>query len=148
MAGRCNPNKAKIHRSYTVEEMAYLYSAHKNTIRAWIKNGLPVCDNKKPLLVLGSDLREFIRVKNKKNKRKCRLYEMYCFRCKSPQKPAGNMVEYKPTTGATGRLTGFCSSCDCMINKCIRFADYMKIQRYFTEETKTHKQVGFPPLKQ
>jgi len=68
MSGRCNPNKAKIHRSYTVEEIACLFSIHKNTVREWIKKGLPVCDNQKPMLILGAELREFIQAKNKKNK--------------------------------------------------------------------------------
>jgi transposase len=43
-----NPNKAKIYRSYTVEEIANLFCVHKNTVRAWLKAGLPICDDRKP----------------------------------------------------------------------------------------------------
>lgn len=148
MPGRCNPNRAKIHRSYTVEEVACLFTVHKNTVRAWIKAGLPICDDQKPMLILGLELREFIQAKNKKNKRKCKLYEMYCLRCKSSQKPAENMVEYEPISDATGRLMGLCSSCEGMINKYIKLADLAKIQQHFLEDTKTHSQEGLPPLKQ
>jgi len=37
MAKRLNPNLAKIHRNYTVEEVALLFSVHKNTVRSWVK---------------------------------------------------------------------------------------------------------------
>jgi transposase len=40
MAKRPNPNLAKIHRNYTVEEVANLFSVHKNTVRLWVKDGL------------------------------------------------------------------------------------------------------------
>jgi DNA-binding transcriptional MerR regulator len=60
MAKRVNPNLAKIHRAYTVEEVAYLYSVHKNTVRSWIKGGLIVITDKKPLLILGSELKVYL----------------------------------------------------------------------------------------
>jgi transposase len=40
MAKRPNPNLAKIHRNYTLEEVANLFSVHKNTVRLWVKGGL------------------------------------------------------------------------------------------------------------
>jgi len=148
MSKRLNPNKAKIHRSYTVEEIACLFSVHKNTVRMWVKAGLPVCDNQKPMLIIGAELREFIQVRNKKNKRKCKPYEMYCLRCKSPQKPAENMVDYEPITEGTGRLIGLCSCCECIINKYISLAGFEKIKHYFTDGTKAYKQEGLASLKQ
>ncbi len=136
MAKRLNPNMAKIHRSYTVEEVAGLFLVHKNTVRTWVKNeGLPVCDNQKPLLILGGDLRKFIKDRNNKRKRKCKPYEMYCVGCKLPRKPAENMVDYEPDTDTKGRLTGLCPFCGCIINKFISLAAYADIQQYFTDGT-------------
>ena len=40
-----NPRLAKIHRSYSVEEIARLFRVHKNTVRAWLRQGLP-CSKK------------------------------------------------------------------------------------------------------
>lgn len=149
MAKRLNPNRAKIHRSYTVEEISGLFTVHKNTVRGWVnKEGLLVCDNQKPMLILGSDLREFMQERNKKNKSKCKSHEMYCLRCKSPQKPAENMVDYEPITETTGRLIGLCSCCECVINKYISLVGFEKIKHYFTDGTKTYKQEGLAPLKQ
>lgn len=117
MGRTLNPNRAKLHRSYTVEEVAELLCVHKNTIRGWIKNELPVCDDQRPTLILGRDLREFIRARNQSRKRSCRPWEMYCMRCRSPQQPAGNKVDYEAITARTGRLTGICATCKAVINK-------------------------------
>ena len=117
MSKRINPNLVKIHRSYTVEEVASLLSVHKNTVRIWIKGGLSVNDNKRPTLILGSELKLYLQSKRSKNKRKCKPFEIYCVRCRAPQTPANKMVDYEPMTNSTGRLIGICPTCDVIINK-------------------------------
>jgi hypothetical protein len=52
---RPNPKLVKIHRSYTVEEIGRIYGLHKNTVREWVKAGLPTCDSKCPMLILGRE---------------------------------------------------------------------------------------------
>jgi len=119
---RYNPRLAKIHRSYTVEEVAVLYKAHKNTVRIWIKNGLLTCDGKRPTLILGCHLREYLEQQRKKTKKPCPLGTIYCVSCKVPQKPAGDMVDYLPTSDTRGRLIGICPSCNHMINQITSFS--------------------------
>ncbi len=51
-----NHRLVKIHRSYTVEEIAHLFGIHKNTVRRWVKAGLAISDDKRPMLILGHDL--------------------------------------------------------------------------------------------
>ena len=117
MAKLLNPNKAKIHRSYTVEEIASLFSIHKITVREWVRKGLPVCDAQRPLLVLGIELRSYLQQKRTQYKQKCKSYEMYCMRCRTPQRPAENIVDYNPFNRSTGCLTGICSSCESIMYK-------------------------------
>lgn len=117
MAKRPNPNLAKIHRNYTVEEVADLFSIHKNTVRSWVKEGLATNDDKRPMLILGSNLKQYLQAKRKSNKRKCLPFEIYCLRCRSPQVPAENMVDYEPINCNMGRLIGLCPSCSGIINK-------------------------------
>ena len=50
MSRHPNYRLVKIHRNYTVEEIACLLSVHKNTVRNWFKTGLP------PLIVRGRPL--------------------------------------------------------------------------------------------
>jgi len=112
-----NPNLAKIHRNYTVEEVALLFGIHKNTVREWIKSGLPACSEQRPALILGYQLREFLQGKRQGRKRKCRLFEIYCLRCREPKRPAGNMVDYEPMKPDSGRLIGLCPDCEGLINR-------------------------------
>ena len=117
-----NPNKAKIHRNYTVEEIAGLFSVHKNTVRAWLKSGLPICNDRKPMLILGADLRAFLQEKNSKRKQKCQPWEMFCMRCRKPQTPLGGMADYVAENDVRGRLIGLCPTCEGGLNKYINFS--------------------------
>ena len=56
-----NHRLAKIHRNYTVDEVANLFAVHRNTVRQWIKSGLPTTDSRRPLLILGRDLVAFLK---------------------------------------------------------------------------------------
>lgn len=114
---RYNPNLAKMHRNYTVEEVASLYGVFKGTVRNWIKAGLPVLDDKRPMLILGSDLAAFHQAKRTKNKQKCLPGEMYCVRCRAPKSPALGMADYKPVTGTMGNLIAICPDCNSIMNR-------------------------------
>ena len=128
MAKRLNPNLAKIHRNYTVEEVANVFSVHKNTVRLWVKDGLAINDDKRPMLILGSELKHYLQAKRKSNKRKCQLFEIYCVRCRAPKIPAENMVDYEPINDCLGRLIGICPSCDGIINKYFNIARLEQIK--------------------
>ncbi|MEY2161778.1 MULTISPECIES: helix-turn-helix domain-containing protein [unclassified Rhodanobacter] len=110
-----NPQWAKIHRSYNVEEAARLCGVHRNTVRQWIKQGLPVCDDRRPVLVLGHQLRVFLQAKRTRNKCPCGPGRIYCVRCRSPKVPAGQMADYIPLSSAGGSLTGICPDCGSMM---------------------------------
>lgn len=110
-----NPRLAKIHRSYTVEEVAQLYRVHRNTVRQWIKQGLSVCDDRRPVLILGSELAAFLTLKRSRNKQPCKNGEIYCVRCRAPQSPALGMADYEPLTASGGNLSGLCPTCNGMM---------------------------------
>ena len=112
-----NPHLVKINRNYTVEETAGRLGVHKNTVREWIKRGLPVIDDKRPMLILGRDLFAFLQAKRVKNKQPCKPGEMYCLRCRAPKVPAGNMVEYEPKTETMGNLFAICPDCETGMNR-------------------------------
>jgi excisionase family DNA binding protein len=115
--GHPNHRRVKLHRSYTVEEIADLFHVHKNTVRAWIKAGLPTIDKRRPLLIHGQDLAAFIQARRARNKRVCQPDEIYCVRCRTPRKPAGGMVEYTPITATSGNLVAICPVCEAIMNR-------------------------------
>jgi hypothetical protein len=136
MAKRPNPNLVKIHRNYTVEEVAALFSVHKNTVRSWVKDGLVTNDDKRPMLILGAELKQYLQSKRKVKKRKCLAYEIYCVRCRLPQFPDGNMVDFEPINCTMGRLIGLCPSCNGVINKYFKFTQL--------EDIKGQLDISFP----
>ena len=123
-----NPSMAKIHRSYTVEEVAKLYSVHKNTVRAWIKQGLPVCDDRRPTIVLGRDLATFLQDRRIKNKRTCQPGEIYCVKCREPKKPAAGMADYQPITEQIGNLMALCPDCNSIMNRHVSLINLERVR--------------------
>jgi predicted transcriptional regulator len=119
---RPNHRQVKIHRNYTVEEIASLFGIHKNTVREWLKAGLRVLDDKRPMLILGQELAAFLQGRRIKNKQSCRPGEMYCFRCRAPKMAAGDMADYLPQTEKLGMLKAICPDCHTMMNRHVSIA--------------------------
>ena len=117
-----NPRLAKIHRNYTVDEVAHLFGVHRNTVREWVKRGLPTNDGKRPMLILGRELVAFLTARRAKNKRTCQPGEIYCVRCRAPRAPAGDMVDYVPVTATLGNLVAICSACETMMYRRVSLA--------------------------
>jgi len=122
--GKRHPNyrQVKVHRNYTVEEIANLFGIHKNTVREWLKSGLSVIDDKRPMLIVGHNLAAFIRDRRSKNKQTCQPGQMYCVRCRAPKTAAGDMAEYKPQTDKLGMLKAICPDCYSIMNRRVSLA--------------------------
>lgn len=127
---RRHPNHrlVKIHRNYSVEEAATVLGVHRNTVREWIRRGLPTIDRTRPLLVHGHDLRVFLLARRMKNKRTCQPGEIYCVRCRAPKTPAGDMAEYQAGIASIGNLVGICPTCECMIYRRINLAKLEQVR--------------------
>lgn len=110
-ARRINPRLIKIHRAYSADEAARTLGVHKNSVRGWIKKGLPVVDGGRPVLILGYELRAFLDRKRKAGKRPCPPGTIYCLKCREPRRPALGMVEYVPRNVPTGDLKALCETC-------------------------------------
>jgi hypothetical protein len=110
-----NPRLAKIHRSYSVDELARLFNAHKNTVRSWFKQGLEAIDGQRPTVARGEEIRRFLAERRARAKRACGAGRIYCLPCREPKVPAGRMAECVLTGDSFGMLQGICPDCDRMI---------------------------------
>jgi len=132
-----NPKLVKIHRNYTVEDIARSFDLHKNTVRQWIKRGLPTIDKHRPALVLGRDLAAFLQAQRRKAKQPCLPGFIYCMKCRAPRAPAGDMAEYRPMNATGGNLIGICPDCDKMM--------YRRVNRARLDAVKGNLDVSFTP---
>ena len=73
-----NPRLAKIHRSYSVEEIARLFRVHKNTVRAWLRSGLETIDGQRPTVARGTEIRRFLTERRRLAKQVCGPGRIYC----------------------------------------------------------------------
>ena len=121
-ARRINPRLIRIHRPYSVEEAARALGAHKNSVRGWIKDGLPVVDRSRPVLILGHELRAWLERKRKAAKRPCTPGTLFCFKCRQPRAPAMGMVEATRQNATTGNLSAICDTCGTMMHRRTRLA--------------------------
>ena len=88
-----NPRLAKIHRSYSVEDMSRLFKIHKNTVRNWLRQGLTAIDDQRPTVIRGDELRRFLTDRRARAKQTCGPGRIYCLPCRAPKVPAGKMAE-------------------------------------------------------
>lgn len=123
-----NPRLVKIHRNYSVEEIARLFGLHKNTVRNWLKEGLPSIDQRRPTLILGEALVKFLRARRSRSKQSCQPGQIYCVKCRVPREPAGDMVEYLPMTPTSGNLRGICPVCETLIHRRVNLAKIDQIK--------------------
>lgn len=116
MSGRrANPRLIKLHRSYTVPEAARVLGVHKNSIRSWIKAGLPTVEKSRPMLIHGDEMRAWLDKKRKEAKRPCPPGAFFCLKCRAPKSPALGMVEFQPFSETSGSLIALCTDCDTMM---------------------------------
>jgi hypothetical protein len=88
-----------------------MLDAHKNTVRAWLRDGLKPIDQRRPVLIHGAQLASYVDARRKGRRQPCRPGEFYCFRCRIPKAAAGGTADYLPVTPSSGNLMGRCSDC-------------------------------------
>jgi hypothetical protein len=126
-ARRVNPNRVKLHRSYSVEELARCLDVHKNTVRHWQAKGLEPIDKVRPVLFQGAAVRDFLTKRNSSRKTPCAPGTLYCFHCREPHAPALGMVDYVPMRPGSGNLRAICECCETVMHRRVREADINKV---------------------
>jgi hypothetical protein len=104
---------------YDTNEIAKLFGLHRNTVRHWSKEGLRPIDDRRPILVHGSDLKAFLAQRQEVRRQKCAAGEFFCFKCRAPRRPWDNLVEDAPHTQRISKLTAICCVCETVMHRTI-----------------------------
>lgn len=140
------PSRIREKHCYTIEEAADVLGAHKNTIRQWMKQGLPSIDASRPLLIHGSELKAFLVQRQQRAKRPCGVGEIYCLRCRAPRTPWEGVVDVTIINQKMAQLTGICSVCEGKLNRRTSIAKLPDCALHFKIQqlTNTHIIVRLP----
>ena len=95
---------------------------------------------KRPTLILGEALRQFLHDRRRKAKAALGADQLYCLTCKQGQSPLGLMVDCLPQTAKTARLVGLCGVCGGTCNRTISRADLTRFGGIFDVACPAHRQ--------
>jgi excisionase family DNA binding protein len=112
---RPDGRRVKSLRSYSIDEIARLLGVHRNTVRHWIRNGLPALDDRRPRLILGRELKAFLTRQRNARRQSCQPGQIFCVKCREPREPFGKEVDYVPSSPTAGALVGQCPVCGTLI---------------------------------
>jgi hypothetical protein len=127
VARRANPKRVKLHRSYSISELALCCGIHKNTVRHWQAKGLEPVDSSRPTLFHGGTVRAFLAKAKASRKRPCPPGTLYCLRCRVPRQPALGMVDFVPISASSGNLRAICAHCETVMHRRTRSDDLGKV---------------------
>jgi hypothetical protein len=116
-ARRVAARAVKLHRSYSVPELAACFGVHKNTVRHWQRDGLKPLDGGRPLLFQGAVVRAFLSARNASRKRPCPPGTLYCFRCREPRAPALGMADFVSINAKSGNVRAICETCETVMHR-------------------------------
>lgn len=101
--------------SYTIKELADCLNVNEKTCLRWIGSGLPIVPGgKKPTLMLGSDIKNFLRSKDSKKNIKLKRSEFYCLTCKAARNAKRGSITKK-----NKQKTGLCRTCSGKMSRTI-----------------------------
>ena len=127
---RIRPSKV-----YTLPEIAKTMDRKSATIRSWVRKGLPLVSEQKPVLVLGASLKEWLQETWKAKTRKCQPGEMFCFKCRRPGKPKPGSVKLTARNEKTVSIKGRCAVCDTRMYQAGSLAAVEEIKKRFSPLT-------------
>lgn len=112
MARRIRARGIKASRAYTVEELAECLGVTEQTVRGFLKAGLPALTGQRPALILGCDVQVFLADREERKRRPLAIGEFFCLRCKVPVTAAHGLADYRALTERSGRIEAFCARCE------------------------------------
>ena len=104
-------------RVYTFEMAARIVGVSHATFRKFPSEGLRVINDKRPHLVRGADLIEFLTKRMDANRPIMVEGQYYCMTCRASRDARAGTVSFTQHTAMTGRLSAICDECSGKIGQ-------------------------------
>ena len=141
-----NTHRIKLTLSYSTQDIVTLFGVHKRTVQEWYTQGLSRIDDRKPFLVLGGGLKEFLDKRQGSRKRHCQPNEFYCLKCKEPRASWENVVDIKFLNEKRLMIIGLCNQCNASLNKISSPKKIDELHKIFVvQEIQNQHLFGFNP---
>ena len=127
MGKRANPMSVKAALTYDINEAAKALGKSPATIRNWIRDGLPIMASRKPYLILGAAIQDYLRCKYKATKRPLEADQLSCLSCRRGRKPVHLAVSLTPINCKTALLKGICEHCG---GRCARMISIARLDEF------------------
>jgi hypothetical protein len=118
-------------KTYKVPEIAKTLDRNVATVRSWVRDDLPTLDGQTPTLVLGSELKAWLKAKWSARKQQCKPDELFCFKCRKPSRPRPGSAQIVPRNEKTVTIKGRCATCDTRMNQAGSRAKLLEIEENF-----------------
>jgi hypothetical protein len=73
--------------------------------------------DRRPHLIHGGDLVDFLKGRRAAKRQKCGPAQFFCVKCRQPRDPAEGMVEYQPSSASRGVLVAICPVCEMLMRR-------------------------------
>lgn len=128
---RYNLRRIKATYPYSVPEVARLLCVHKNAVLRWLKQGLSADGPPRLRLIRGEALIRFMSERQQARRRKCKLTEFFCFRCRVQREALPGSAAVVREGPHRLRLTAKCVACATAVNKVQGLQALTKIRAAF-----------------
>ena len=125
-------NKISYFNVYTIAEVGCIINRSERTVRDFIKDGLKTIDDKRPFLIRGYDLIEFLKAKNVQNRHQTSFDEMFCIKCREVRHPKARQIQIHNSNNRQFiSVSAVCSVCGCTMNKEYKLEQLGDLKRNF-----------------
>lgn len=132
-----NVRRLKATWPYSVQEIAEVFSIHKNAVLRWLREGLHADRTQRPFLIRGDELARFLNQRQNAKRRSCAPNEFFRFRCREPCDAYLGMADIAIESPTRLRLKALCAVCDTAVNKVQSVRDLAKIEERFNVQQLT-----------
>jgi integrase len=129
---RVRPNSKYV---YAVNDLMSLYECSRNTVTAWVKEGMKPSDDKKPYVFNGAEVIRFHKERQERTKKQLRFGEFKCLHCKTATFPDISTIAFQVSGSKNSMISAQCFDCKEQVTKIHSEADCNRIRRCLNTNT-------------